>query len=1039
MQPPDQETRPGLLTGVLRYYRVSILAVGALLIGGVWAFLTLPRTEDPEFDVLDVQVVTLWPGVDAPRIERLVTRPLEEAIEELDSIQLTSSISSGGVSAIIVKMSDEADAAEVTGKIKDRLKEAAADLPAGCREPQVRTFNPARIPVIIAAISGGDDFHRLDHWAKELKTELEAIDRVARVEVEGMPERQILVSVDGRRLSQYRIPLVRIRDVLALENAGIPAGKLDVGRRRYLLENPDEFKSLADIEATVLGAFGGSVVQLRDVARVSDGFAERRYVVRTNRRNALLVTVEKKEHTNTVAVAREVRDTIERFSSHLDAGFDLTVVSDRGRSVGGMLRNLGWNAVAGGVVVAALVVLFLGIRQALVVSVSIPLSVLIAFLLMRATGVEIHQVSIFGLVLALGMLVDSALVVVESIALHLERGEPLYAAVTYGVDEMKAPVASSVATTVAAFVPLLFLTGLVGTFIRALPLTLIFSMTGSLVVALTVVPLLCYALWRSFPPKAHEEETEGRILRLYREIAKASLRHRFTTLAVAVSAFVLSVLVIPLLGLQFFPKAEKPTFLVNLRLPRDANLEATDLVATQVEEILAGESGVRDFTTNVGKGSPRIYYNEVRELETPSYAQILVNLKPELSAQVEPWVEKLRERLRKISGASAEPKVLQQGPSFGAAIQVRILGEDLATLARIAGTVRDLVAEVSGTTGLRDTLGEKVPHLALELDKRKAALLGVDTHAFSSTTHLALTGGIATLYRQEDEEMPVVVRLDPDSLREVSDIEELYLPSRDGGMVPFSELAEVVPHDEYAQIARRNGRRAVNVECDVSGRLASEAAADIEKRLAELDLPDGYEIEVGGEKEEREKSFAGLGQAMVLALLLIYGILAIQFNSFVQPFVILLTVPFGIIGAVVGLLVTGQPFGFMAFIGIVSLTGILINDSIVLTDFANYLQRVEGKRLYESLLAAGERRFRPVILTSVTTIAGMTPLAIWGGSLWSPLACALIFGLAFSTVLILVVLPVIYSILVGPKEKNRSVTAWQRLRQKLLRRETISG
>ncbi len=1037
--PPDDNIQGGVLAGVIRYYRVCILAVAALLIGGIWAFLTLPRTEDPEFDVLDVQVVTLWPGVDAARIEELVTRPLEEAVEELDSIKLTFSTSSGGVSAIVVKMSDGADAAEVTTKIKERLKDAAGDLPAGCHEPEVLTFNAARIPVVIAALTGGKDFHRLEARAEELRAELASIDRIARVEIEGLPERQILVLVDGRRLSQYRISLVRIRDVLALENAGVPAGTLDVGRRRYLLENPDEYKSLAEIEATVIGSFGGSLVQLRDVARVVDGFAERRYMVRTNRRNALLLTVEKKEHTNTVTVAREVRDVIEGFRPRLEAGLDVTVINDRGLSVGSMLRNLGLNALAGGVVVAAMVALFLGIRQALVVSIAIPLSVLTAFLLMRSTGVEIHQVSIFGLVLALGMLVDSALVVVESIALHLERGEPLYTAVTSGVAEMKAPVASSVATTVAAFVPLLFLTGLVGAFIRSLPLTLIFALTGSLVVALTVVPLLCYALWRNFPPKVVETEKKGRIMGLYREITKAALRNRFSTLAVAVAAFVLSVLAIPLLGFQFFPKAEKAMFLVNLRLPRDANLAATDLVTTQVEEILSHEGAVRDFTANVGKGSPRVYYNEIRERETPSYAQILVNLEEGYAASVESWVERLRGRLRQISGASVEPKILEQGPGSGAAIQIRVLGNDLASLARLAREIRRLVAAVPGVTDLRDTLGQQVPHLVLDLDKQKAALLGVDTHSFASTVHLALSGATATMYRQEEKEIPVVVRLDPQSIREISDLEELYIPSRDGGMVPFAELAGVVERDGFAQIARRGGRRMVSVECDVAGRLASEVAADVERRLAELKLPDGYELELGGENEERDESFAGLGEAMALALLLIYGILAIQFNSFVQPFVILLTVPFGIVGAVVGLLLTGKPFGFMAFIGIVSLTGILINDSIVLTDFANYLQRVEGKRMYESLLEAGERRFRPVVLTSVTTIAGMTPLAIWGGSLWSPLACALIFGLAGATVLILVVLPVIYSVLVRQKEKYRSFTPWSRLRQRLLRRETIPG
>ncbi|MCP4662374.1 MAG: efflux RND transporter permease subunit [bacterium] len=1044
MQPFEKaDDEPGgVLTGVLRYYRIYILAVAGLLIGGIWAFVTLPRTEDPEFDVRDVQAVTLWPGVDAAKIEELVTRPLEEAIDELDHIALTWSTSSAGISMILVRIADEADVAEVTAEIEDRIEDAAGDLPAGTHAPELLTFNPAAIPVVLASLQGPEeeeDYHRLEALAEKLKAELTAIDVVSRVEIEGMPERRILVLVDNQRLSQYRIPLTRIRDLLGLENAGIPGGKLDVGRRRYLLDNPNEYGSLEEIEATVIGSFAGSLIRLRDVARVVDGFADRRYAVRTNQRPALLVAVKKKARTNTVAVARKIRDAIERFRDRLDAGYEITVINDRGASVGGMLSNLGWNALGGGVIVILMVTWFLGVRQATVVSISIPLSVLIAFILMRVMAIDIHQVSIFGLVLALGMLVDSALVVVENIALHLEQGEPLFAAVTSGVGEVRTPVGSSVLTTVAAFVPLLFLSGVVGTFIYSLPMTLIFSMIGSLIVALTVVPLLCYALWRTFPPRVLAPEGRPRIVGFYLEIAKAALRNRFFTLSVAVAAFVLSVLAIPYLGLQFFPKAEKKIFLVNLRLPRDANMEATDLITAQVEEILAREAAVHDFTANIGKGSPRIYYNEVRELEIPSYAQMVVNLRKDFDGSVEAWIEGLKTRLRQVSGASVEPKILEQGPVTGAAIQIRVRGDDLATLARLGGEIRARIADVPGVTDLRDTLGEKIPHLVLGLDKQKAALLGVDTFSFASTVNMALNGQPATMYRQEDDEVPVVVRLDPQSIREVSDLNLLYLPSRDGNMVPFAELATVAEQGDFAQIARREGRRMVNVECDVSGRLVADVAADIERRLAEFELPPDYELEIGGESEEREESFAGLGQAMLLALLLIYGILAIQFNSFVQPFVILLTVPFGIIGAVAGLAITGKPFGFMAFIGIVSLIGILINDSIVLTDFANFLQRVQGKRMYESLLLAGERRFRPVILTSVTTIAGMTPLAIWGGTLWSPLACALIFGLAGATVLILVVLPVIYSVLVGQKEKDRSFKVWSRVRQRLLRGESIPG
>ncbi len=1049
MSPEDSSSPPrarpgGLIALVIEYYRVSILAVAGLLIGGLWAFFTLPRTEDPEFDPHDVEVVALWPGAAADRVEELLTRPLEEAILELEDVERVASHSEGGVSMIVVRIASAGEPAAVGEALEERLEDARGSLPAGVLGPEIHTFNPAGIPVVLVSLhgpatAGGAGLGRpaarpdLRAWARRLERELEALDLVSRVDVEGLPERQIQVLVNAERLAQYGLTLRRISDVLRAENAGVPGGRLDVGNRRYLIENPGELNSLEEIEQTVIGSAGDSVILLEDVARVVDGFADPRYLVRTGGRPALLLAVAKKPRTNTVTVAARVRERLAELEPSLPGGLALTVVNDRGANVGTLLGDLGAAALGGALIVMLAVTLFLGVRQAIVVSISIPLSVLIAFLLMRLTGVGLHQVSIFGLVLALGMLVDSALVMVEAIALRLERGERPADAVTAGVGEVRAPVVSSVVTTVAAFVPMLFLGGVVGDFVYALPMTLIFAMTGSLVVALSVVPLLCYALWRNFPPAPAAAARRPRVLDAYREVAKWALRRRGPTLALALAAFVLALVSIPRLGLQFFPKAENGLLVINARLDEGSNLQATDLITSRIEEVLAAEPAVETFTANVGKGSPRFYYNEVRANEAASYAQVLVSLRPDFGGSLESYVEQLQPRLRRISGAAVEARTLEQGPLIGAAVEVRVRGDDLETLAVLAAEIRRRVAGVAGVTDVRDSIGRKSPRLALELDKRKAALLGVDAFTFSSTVRMAVAGEISTLWRQGDEEVPVVVRLD--GIGEISDLERVYLPSRLGRVVPFAELATIQEREDFARISRRGGRRMVSVECGAAGRLAADVAADVEQRLADLELPPGYDLEVGGEGEIREESFAGLGQAMALALLAIYVVLAIQFNSFVQPFVILLTVPFGIVGAIAGLWITGHPFGFMAFVGVVSLTGILINDSIVLTDYTNYLQRVRGERKYASLLQAGERRFRPVVLTSVTTIAGMTPLAIWGGGLWSPLAWALIFGLAGATVLILIVLPVIYSLLVHSSEQRRAHALWSRWRRRLLRRE----
>jgi multidrug efflux pump subunit AcrB len=735
---------PGLLTvGVVRYYRFFVLLVVAVLIYGVWTFLGLPRAEDPEFDVAVLQVLTLYPGVVSSQIETLVTQPIEDAIEELEGIETIESTSAGGISLLDIQLENDAIPDDVLAEVKDKVDKIRELLPEGVGEPSVYGYNTAEIPVTIVSLLGPPDYTLLHLWAERIRDELREIPAVSKVDIEGLPERQILVKIDNKRLSQYRVPLYSIVERLRLENAAVAGGRLDVGSRRYLLKNPNEYGSLEDIGDTVIGSFEGSVVRLEDAAEIEDGFEDDRYLVRTNRRTAALLTVIKRERVNSVAVGENVRARVAEIAATLPPELELRIVSDRGLDVADFLGNLGYNALAAGIIVIILVSLFLGPRQALVVSVAIPLSVLLAFIGMRALAIELNQVSIFGLVLALGMLVDCGLVVVENIERHKEEGLPLYEAVIRGVAEVRLPVLSSTLTTIAAFIPLLFMTGDIGKFIYALPMTLIFSLGGSLLVAVTVIPLLSYALWKSFPSRGEPRQGGSRFLDAYTEVAKITLRNRTATLLLAVGAFALAVMAIPRLGLQFFPRAEKDLFLVNIRLPRESNLDATGLVTIQVEELLEREPEVRDFTSHIGKGGPRVYYTQKPETESPHYAQILVNLEAGLEVSAEEYVERFERKLAQVAGASVQAEILEQGPRSGAPIQIRLVGDDLETLGQLAQEVRRRIEPVAGLVDVRDTLGEKSLRLMIDLDKEKAGLLGVDTFSFSRTVFAALNGEVA--------------------------------------------------------------------------------------------------------------------------------------------------------------------------------------------------------------------------------------------------------------------------------------------------------
>jgi len=1055
--PPGPEDAATGFGGLLvRYYRLFILVVVALVAHGLVSFVLLPRTEDPEFDSTESRIITLYPGVEASEVETQVTRRLEDAIDELEGIRTIESTSYAGLSLIKIRISDDAQPTEVVKDIREKVRDSTKDLPAGVKEPIVIVLNTAFIPVSIVSLTGPADYKLLEDWSEKLKKSLAQLPDVAAVHVEGLPERQLQVNVDNERLSQVRIPLTRIRDILSLENAGIPAGKLDVGTRRFLLRTPNDYDTPESIASTVIGAAGDSIVHLRDVAKVEEGFEDLRYIVRTNRKPAVLLSVRKKDKTNTVWVAERVEAKVAEMRKVLPPGLEVQVINDRGKSVAALLSGLGQEVWLGGLLVIGCIWSLMGLRQALVVAISIPMCVLMTFSLMYFLSIDLHQISIFGLILALGLVVDASIVVVESIEEKMEAGHTLVDSVSKGVSSMAWPIASATFTSIAAFLPMVNLPGIIGDFISATPVTVTFALLASLFVALCVVPLLCYAMWTRWPPKHHakpEHEEPSKFLDTYTRALKFSLRNKFLTLSLAVVAFVISIWAIPKLGIEYFPKADKQLFLINVRLPTEANIDTTDNVARQVEEALAKEADIRDFTANIGRGSPRVYYSEEPEDENPSYAQFVVNLKDSYGGTAATYAAQLQERLHPVSGATIQTKVLQQGPTAGPPVQLRISGDDLQVLADLARRVKEKIQDVPGLVDLRDTLGDKIPRLSMKFDREKAGRLGVDTLSFARTLLMALTGEKASSFRGSEDEMPLVVRVRKGTFKEVSDLTRLYVPSQTGAMVPFPEVAEIRQEQDFARIGRRDGRRSVIVQADVSGRLVNDVAREVRERLepppaagggildrirgalgrapaaaagSGIALPIGYDMTIGGENEERDESFRAMGRAMMIGFVLIYAILALEFNSFAQPIVIMLTVPFGIVGSVLGLWIMGHPFGFMAFLGIVGQSGVVITDAIVLCDYANHLQREEGKGMYEALLLAGRGRMRPVLVTSATDVVGLLPPLFFGGPLWAPLATAMCFGLGLSTILSLLILPTMYAVLVRPKEGRR--------RQRLLAR-----
>jgi multidrug efflux pump subunit AcrB len=758
-------------------------------------------------------------------------------------------------------------------------------------------------------------------------------------------------------------------------------------------------------------------VFLADLAEIDDTYERPEYWVRYNGHDSVNILVTQKPRSNLLSASKKIRTRLDGIKQRLPRKLEITVLADQAVSVSDQLGTFQKNLGLGACLVVILTLLLMNVRMALVVGFLIPLSIAFAIIMLYRLGHSLNQITLAAMIVVLGMLVDNGIVVVENIQRHLGQGKDRMSAVLNGSREVLGAIASSTLTTMLAFMPLLFMKGHTGQFVRGIPLTIIFAVAGSLMVAVLVSPLMSH---RFLKP---EEKKGGDplVIRSYVRILGFILDHKTLTVTVTAAAFLGSLLVIPKLGLQFFPKAEKETFIIEAQLPQGTNIETTLGLTKRIEEILLARQEVESVMTHVGQNGPKIYYNiNFFRIKEPNKTQFFVTLKQEKDGvTTAAIIQELRPRIARLSGARIELKELEQGPVVGAPVAIRIKGDDLTILKRLALAYKSLLESIPGAVDVTDDASETIPQIEIQVDSDKAQLLGITNATIARTIRTAVYGTTATSFRQEDDEIDVVVSIGQTLRNNATAFDELYLKSLKGFKVPLRQVADVRLISDIGTIRRDNLTRTATVRSEVDGTLSESVVDALKVRATALQVPPGYLIEYEGETKERTESFMSLGWAMIAAFLLVYVVLVAQFNSYKQPFVIALSLPFGLVGVVLGLWITGYPFGFMAFLGVVSLTGIVVNDAIVLIDFVN-ASRKQGADVRSAVLKAGGLRFRPVMLTTVSTVAGLLPLSILGGSLWGPMANVIIFGLSMATILTLIIIPVVYEIIERPRKKSAS-------------------
>ncbi len=992
-----------MIEALLSRSRLILLAMAAILLGGVLCYQALPRREDPELSFGGCTVAVPYPGALPREVEDAVTVPLEKRLLSLRGLRDVTSYSSYGRSVTVLEFHEKADHDRLTQEVREALEAVRADFPEDVETPDLTRWQSETVAFLLA-VSGPYGWGQLEHYARTLARQVESVHGVERAELDGIPARQLLVELEPAQLLSHGLTVPDVVEALSVGHVALPGGTIGLGRRDLLVSIPWRFNAPEDVGNTAIPLPDGGVVTVADLGSVRLAYGDDQEEVRLNSEPAVGINVWLAPDASPTATGKRLDEVLA--ASELPENMSVEYIHDQGRSVARRVGVFQGNLVLGALLVVLLTGVIMGVRMATIVSVAVPVSIAVAFLLMTAGGMSLNQVTLASLVLVLGMLVDNAIVVVENVQRHLNMRRGSLKAVTQGTREVVGPIGSSTLTTWIAFVPLLLMSGHTGQFIRGIPLTVMFAIGGSLLVAVAISPVLSRRILR---PGRTALGKQSRLATGYGTLLGPALRSPGRVIAAAVSAMLLAGVAIPRLGLQFFPKAERDLFVVDLESPPGTSRSATRGLVGQVEETLSHTAGIRSFMSFVGWNGPRIYYNlNFLRSRSPWRAQILVKTS---SAKDTPRiVATAADALGDITGGQLEISELEQGPPVGAPVSLVVKGDRLDDLDAVATQIEGILQATEGAVDVRRSSTATLPELRLTLDRGRAGTLGVTGVAAGLAVRAALSGAHVGDVRRDDGDVELIVRL-PQSVSDTPDLlNHLHVRSTAGALVPLERVVDARLVGGTDEIVRENGVRTVTVRANVRGRLPGQVMSDAKKKIEPLRLPSGVVLEVGGETAERDESFASLGRVMAVAVLLIYAVLVGQFDSFRQPFAVLLAVPLSLVGGVVGLALTGYPFGFMAFLGVVSLTGVVVNDAIVLVSYFNLLRR-RGTALADAVTEGCMIRMRPVLLTTITTIGGLLPLAFRGGSLWGPMAWVIIFGLGGATLLTLVVVPCVYLLL----------------------------
>jgi len=999
----------------VKNYQFTIIIFILVLGIGISSLLNMPRGEDPSFSAPTSVIVAVYPGASPKDVEKLVADPIEKKMKELNDIKRIKSSIDDGLLVTTVEFTFGSDVNEKYNEVVREVNSIRATLPAELLSLDINKVSASDVNTYQSAlVSQTASYKQLYDEADRLKKDLEKIAEVKKVKISGYPEQQVRVSIDLEKMAQNKIPLGRVLGSIQAGAVNIPGGSINAGGKKFNIKTTGDYSSINDIKNTPVYTSKEQIVYLKDIADVSFRDEDQTYYTRYNGKRSVFISVNEKENTNILQVNNKIEPILADFAKTLpstikfEKGF--VQADDVNKRLSHFARDF---AIA--ILLVLLTLLPLGLRASTVVMISIPLSISIGLFLLNLLGYTINQLSIVGLIIALGLLVDDSIVVVENIERFLREGYSRFDAAIKATSQISKAVMGATATLILSFLPLIFLPEASGDFIRSLPVSVTSTIFASFFVSVTIVPFLS-----SMILSKHEKPEGNFFLRslqkliniTYRPILNKAVKRPYLTLLAAFGLFAASLLLFGVIGFSLFPKSEKPMFLVNIETPLGTNLEKTDLAARSVESELKKISSVNHYFTNVGKGNPMIYYNEIQKNDASNYAQIFVRLKNISIPETEGIVENLRKKFASYPDAKIEVRQFEQGPPVDAPIAIRIFGDNLDTLRALSGRIESLMKSTEGTIYVSNPLQTFKTDIKLNINKDKAAMLGVSTNEIDKTVRMGVTGlNIATYRDDKGDKYQINATLQHRQKQTIDVFNKLYVTSQIGALIPISQLATPEFETTIPTIKHYNNNRYVVITSQVKNGYNTQAVTkEIIGKLNNLTMPKGFSYTPAGEVESSQESFGGLGTIIMITIFGFMAVLLLEFKTFKSTLIVLSVIPLGIIGAVTILFLTGNTLSFVSVVGFIALAGIEVKNSILLVDFTNHL-RERGMELDKAIEEAGEIRFLPIILTTATAIGGLIPLILESSPLYSPLAWVLVGGLITSTILTRFVTPVLYKLL----------------------------